>query len=367
MDFTAEGLLDGLEGDQRRARVELLTRLLEAGVSIDELKQAVADNRLALLPAERLMTQEEKYSIRDLARIAGVDEQLLLSLRRASGLPIEDPDEVAFGDLDLEAARAIALFVEAGLPRSGLVEMSRIFGELTARTAAATRALIAETFAGGELDEYSLSVRLAEVARDLRPLTVSLIEYLYRLHMREQMRNEIAISAQVDSGSVPGLQEVSACFVDLVGFTGLGESIPPEELGGLVGRLASMVSEAVAPPVRLTKMIGDAGMLVSEDTDALLDVALRLIDVAEQEDGDFPGLKVGVARGKAIHRWGDWYGSPVNIANRVTGIARPGSVLVTGDVHEAATGEYRWSFAGERHLKGVQREVTLYRVRRAEA
>ena len=120
----------------------------------------------------------------------------------------------------------------------------------------------------------------------------------------------------------------------------------------------------VGPPVRLVKMIGDAGMLVCDDSDALLEAAFALIEAAEQED-DFPELKAGIARGRAINKWGDWFGSPVNIANRVTSIARPGSVLVTEEVHSDAEGDYHWSFAGERHLKGIPRETRLYRARRA--
>ncbi len=368
MDFEKEGLLDGLSGSEREARIALLTGLIETGAEPDELKQAVEEGRLPLLPVARVLQHEEKYTAKQAAESVGLDPSFLLAMRRASGLPVEDPDAVLFDDSDVEAARALATFVEAGIPEQGLLDIARIFGELTARTAAATRNLIAESLLGDDdLDEYSLSLRLAQAARDLRPLTIFLLEYLYQLHMREQVRNEVAISAQAEDGAVPGLQEVNVCFVDLVGFTRLGEDIRPEELGGLAGRLATLIGDLVRPPVTLIKMIGDAGMLVSDDADALLDVALDLIEAAEREGDDFPGLKAGVARGEAIHRFGDWYGNPVNLASRVTSIARPGSVLATDDVREAVVGGYKWSFAGERRVKGVRREVALFRVRQIDA
>jgi adenylate cyclase len=128
-----------------------------------------------------------------------------------------------------------------------------------------------------------------------------------------------------------------------------------------------MVTDLVEPPVQLTKMIGDAAMLVSGDTDALLDAALALVEAAQKEGADFPELKAGADHGEAIHRAGDWFGSPVNVASRVTAIARPGSVLVTTNVKDAAKGEYDWSFAGKRSLKGVNRELSLFRVRRLPA
>jgi adenylate cyclase len=65
----------------------------------------------------------------------------------------------------------------------------------------------------------------------------------------------------------------------------------------------------------------------------------------------------------------------VNLASRVTGAARPGSVLVTrelrGDARAEDGGEgaadgggYRWSRAPARRFKGVKERVSLYRVRR---
>lgn len=366
MDFQKEGLLDGLTGAERQARIRLLKQLVEMGVSAEELRQAVADGRLPLLPVERLFSREEKYTARQLAERAGIELDFLLAIRRASGLPIDDPDAVRFNEADLESASSISSFLEMGLPESGLLDIARIFGELTARTAAATRNFVAETFiAEADVDEHQLGVRLAEAARELRPLTVKLIEYLFQQHMLEQVRNEVAISAQLESGTSPGIQETSICFVDLVGFTRLGETIPAEELGGLAGRLGALISNVVGPPVRLVKMIGDAGMLVCEDSDALIEAAFALIEAAADQHDGFPELKAGIARGRAINKWGDWFGSPVNVASRVTSIARPSSVLVTEEVHSDAAGDYRWSFAGERHLKGIQRETKLYRARRA--
>ena len=75
-------------------------------------------------------------------------------------------------------------------------------------------------------------------------------------------------------------------------------------------------------------------------------------------------LRAGVAWGRALPRAGDWYGRPVNLASRVTGIARPGSLLADGGIHDRLEDEYDWSFAGERRLKGIDGKVKLYRCRR---
>jgi adenylate cyclase len=77
-------------------------------------------------------------------------------------------------------------------------------------------------------------------------------------------------------------------------------------------------------------------------------------------------LRAGVARGPALARGGDWYGRPVNLASRITGIAYPGSVLVSEEVKESSSNGHRWSFAGERRLKGIDGRVKLWRVRGEE-
>jgi adenylate cyclase len=170
--------------------------------------------------------------------------------------------------------------------------------------------------------------------------------------------------AELESGRLPGAQEVYVAFVDIVGFTELGEQVAADELGAVVREFERRVEGAVEPPVRLVKTIGDAAMLVSQEPGPLLDTVLRLVD-ASSEDPRGLLLRGGVAGGEALQRAGDWYGRPVNLASRLTAFARRGSVVATGEIREAARGEYRWSFAGNRRFKGVTGEVGVYRVRAA--
>jgi adenylate cyclase len=137
----------------------------------------------------------------------------------------------------------------------------------------------------------------------------------------------------------------------------------------LADRLAGLARDVVAPPVRFIMTIGDAVMFVSTDPVALLRTALALALVAAGEKlDDFPQLRVGVASGWAVSRAGDWIGSPVNVASRVTGLAQPGVVLVSQSAREAvgSADGFGWSFVGARHLKGVKAEVNLFQARLAE-
>ena len=97
----------------------------------------------------------------------------------------------------------------------------------------------------------------------------------------------------------------------------------------------------------------------------LLETVLKLVEVVDTDDA-FPRLRAGVASGMAVSRAGDWFGSPLNAASRVTGVARPGAVRVADSVREAVgdAGGFQWSFVGARRLKGIKNEARLFRVRR---
>ncbi|MDQ3758971.1 MAG: adenylate/guanylate cyclase domain-containing protein, partial [Actinomycetota bacterium] len=130
--------------------------------------------------------------------------------------------------------------------------------------------------------------------------------------------------------------------------------------------LSEMAGDVAGGPVRLVKLIGDAVMLTSNDPRCLLDAALELVSESERRGEDFPLLRAGVAYGRAVARGGDYYGRPVNLASRITAMARPGSVVCDEAMHDALEAAYAWSFAGARHLKGIDGEQKLFRARPRE-
>jgi adenylate cyclase len=365
-DFAAEGLLDGLADDaEREARLALLEQLHEAGVSLDELRQAVAEERLALLPVELVLGGEARYTPRELASEVGIELERLQRARQALGLPIADPDTRVLTQEDLEAARRGLRMLEAGLPEEQAVEFLRVVGRATAQVAATVRATFGQSLVRAGDTELELGTRFTDAARSLGPDLGRTLQYAATVHLREQLRRDVVTRAEREAGAIiPGSREVAVGFADLVGFTRMGAQVPVDELGAVADRLASMAAQVSQEPVRLVKTIGDAAMLVSTETPALLDAVLDLVEIADAEGEDFPQLKAGIALGPAVNRSGDWYGHTVNLASRVTGVARPNSVLVTGHVHDAAHDGYRWSFAGSKRLKGIAERVDLFRARR---
>ncbi|HEV7462160.1 MAG TPA: adenylate cyclase regulatory domain-containing protein, partial [Solirubrobacteraceae bacterium] len=364
--YAAEGLLKGLRGKQREARLDLLRQLHEAGVPLEELKKAAGEDRLALLPVEMVLQREGRYSARDIAEATGQDEGAMRRQRQALGLPwVADPDAKVFTEDDLEAARRARAFAGAGFPEEATLEVSRVIGEAMSRVAGAIRNLVGERLLRPGDTERDLGLRYAEVARETAPLLGPVLEYVLNQHLVEQIRDDVISRAELQAGEIlPDAREMAVCFADLSGFTRLGEVAAVEELGVVAGRLAAIASEVAGGPVRLVKTIGDAAMLVSPEPAALVEAALALVDAAEAEGENFPQLHAGVALGPVVSRGGDWYGHTVNLASRIAAIAWPGSVLCDDAVHDAAPDSFRWSFAGERRLKGVKKPVRLWRARR---
>ncbi|HEX2393575.1 MAG TPA: adenylate cyclase regulatory domain-containing protein [Solirubrobacterales bacterium] len=365
IDFDAEGLLDGLKAEAREARMALLERLAGEGVPLEELQAAVGAGRLALLPVERAIAGDGvRYSARQIAEKSGLDLDLLRRFRAALGVPYADPDEAIGTETDLEAALRTKAILDTGFPPEQVLQNARTVGMGMARIAEANRSLVVRNLAQPGDTERDLADRLALAAEQLLPLVGQTLVYAFQANLLEQVKRDVIGAADLASGEIGGTAELTVCFADLVEFTRLGEEIAAEELGQVAGRLEEMALAVAEPPVRLVKTIGDAAMFVSTEAEPMLAAALRLIDAAEGEGEQFPWLRAGLSRGSVLPQWGDYYGRPVNLASRVTGVARPGSVVVDAGVKETVGEErFRYTYIGERRLKGIDSRVRLFRAR----
>ncbi len=288
IDFEAEGLLDGLDGEERQSRLALLERLAADGSDLDELRSAVADGRLALLPLERMLSGRPRYTTVQVAERTGIPIEELERQWRSIGVAVPARDEVVMSAEDLAAADRMREVLDAGLDPEQLAELGRTVAVAMSQFAAASRQVVGQTFVGGGGTEHEVSDRVKEGAGGLIPTVGPTLDYVYRLHLREQLRHAAFDEAAPDGivGSPPDAGTLAVGFADLVGFTKLGEQLPPEELGRITGRLEELAREVSQGPVRLVKLIGDAAMFASADTNALLDSVHELVErMAEGEEG----------------------------------------------------------------------------------
>ncbi|HTA35462.1 MAG TPA: adenylate cyclase regulatory domain-containing protein [Solirubrobacteraceae bacterium] len=364
IDFAAEGLLDGLDGSQRTERIALLAQLAADGVPLSELRRSTAAGTIMYLPADRVIVGSERYTAGEIARLSEVDESFLVAARRAMGLPIPEQDEPVYTEAELESARMIHVARDAGIADEEVLDLLRVLGRGLSQVAETLRALPLKLVLEPGMSEPELANRYAQAAGALYPLVNPLVDSVLTLHLKHATQSTVVSALERSGGQLPGSRDVTVCFADLVGFTRLGEEVPPDELGRLAVRLEELATDVVEPPVRLVKTIGDAAMLASPEPEPVLGTALSLIEAADAEGEYFPQLRAGAALGQALPRAGDWFGRPVNLASRITAVARPGSLLVERELRESVADGYRWSFAGERKLKGIRGGVPLYRARR---
>ena len=363
IDFEGEGLLDGT--DDREARLELLRTLESEGFTLDQLREAAAHDRLALLPVERVLAGEGKlYTQEEVAEETGLSVDFLDEGARALGVPVRDPGERAVTEEELELSRSAKALLDGrpvggGVPRAHLRD-EPLDGE---RRGLAGLHLRRGADPPGRHRARPRPPLRRDASRNLGPLAAPTLQQMLNLRLREQMRNTVISQAELQSGRLAGSQPITVGFVDIVGFTQLGEDVPPEDVGNVIRRFERAVAEAVEPPVRLVKTIGDAAMLVAPEPGPVVNAVVGLVERSHEES---PLLRGGIASGEGLPRAGDWYGRPVNMASRLTGFARRGSVVTSKEVRDAVGDGYNWSAAGSRRFKGVKGTVDVFRVRTAD-
>jgi adenylate cyclase len=368
VDPAVEKLLDGLEGSARAERAELVEWLLEQGITPDEIQSSPVP---MLMASRRLMGDDGNYvSTRDISEAAGIDLDLLQRVQRAIGLVrVDDPDAAVHLRADGAAATHAKEFIALGIEPDQLVQVVRVLAEGLSHAAEVMRYSALSTILRPGATELQIAQASQALVTRIVPLLGPMIEDMLFMQLRHMMETEAVNAGERAAGApLPGARHITVAFADLVGFTRLGEEVPAEELGHLANRLADLARDVAVPPVRFIKTIGDAVMFVCTDPVPLLDAVLKLVEITDG-DNDFPRLRAGIASGPAVSRAGDWFGSPVNLASRVTSVARPGAVLAAESTRDELGDDagFSWSFAGVRHLKGIKGEVKLFRARRGDS
>jgi adenylate cyclase len=367
LDIDALGLLDGLQGETRRERLELVEWLGDRGFNTGRIRDSVAAPQL--LPAARVLGDDGVHvSAHEICEETGIELQLLERVQRAVGLPrIDDPEAAVLLRADGSAAARAKFLLDLGMGSDDVVAVMRVVMQSLGHVAAIMRETAVRTLLRPGASELELAQAAEQLALRVGPMMGPMFDDLLRLELRRSFATEAITAAERSAGQLPGARQVTVCFADLAGFTRLGEALPPEGLERVANCLAELAHDVAAPPVRYVKSIGDAVMLVCVDAVSLLGVVLDLVDVAAA-DG-LPRLRVGVSSGRAVTRAGDWFGNPVNVASRLTAVGRPGSITVAEStrIEVGNAAGFKWSSAGKRRLKGVGAEVKLFRLKHDSA
>jgi adenylate cyclase len=273
---------------------------------------------------EILLGGPRKYTRVELAEKSGVPLDFSRRLWRAMGFADVADDERMFTDGDLSALLAFRDLKDVGLiDDETALTSTRALGQQLSRLAdwqvgILTRRLVQLDM----LKDGNLTDVVAEVADKVLPDLERILVLVWRRQLA--VHGPRALAAATDGDT----RTMTVGFADIVNYTRLSRGIPPDELSALLEDFESRAVQLMAEHGgQLIKTLGDEVLFVADDAAAGAEIALGLLDAYAGND-ELPDLRVGLACGRVLSRLGDVYGEPVNIASRLTSLARPGSALV---------------------------------------
>jgi adenylate cyclase len=263
----------------------------------------------------------------DVASAAGMSLEQARRLWRALGFP-DAANQNAFTGADRDALILVAGAVnETGVDFETMLRLTRAVGLTVARLAdweVATLSSAVEQYTerdGASTDLMRASVRLVE---DLSPRFDKLLVYAWRRHLAATVARIEAFASDQDEPAT----EATVGFADLVAFTALSNELAEDELGNLVEIFESRCADVIADHNgRVIKTLGDSVLFLETDPVEAIDIALDIITVVGRDER-LPDVRIGIATGPVVLRMGDVYGPPVNLAARLTGVARRNRVII---------------------------------------
>jgi adenylate cyclase len=352
------------------AQARVVSRLRERGYSLEDLKSAGKEGRLAFGFTEELFSgSQETYSIEEAAEETGLEPELVERILVILGTPLGHRE---LNKDDLAALRHCARVLAAGFPLVAFLQLVRVYAQSMRRIADAEVRLfhlyVHEPMIRDAIPELEMAEEMGELAADILPLAAPLTEYLHERYLRFFVEQDVVghmeAGASMDTAEIAlGHVNVTLCFIDLTGFTRYTEEEGDIEALDVVENFVATVEATMPREATIVKTIGDEVMVVSPDPTSLTEWAVEFLARFPQR----PQPRVGIHYGDAVYRDGDYFGSQVNLVHRVVNRALAGEVLVTDAVCGAIAASERLEFEpiGEVSLKGFPTPTALFVVRGA--
>ena len=277
-----------------------------------------------------LLGGRRRYTRVQVAELAEMPLERATDLWRSLGFASVGDDEVVFTENDVTALRMVKELTDLGLTDvNAQNSIARVLGQHISRIAEMEMHVLRELVAAQpELlaDERGFARFIDQLVPDL--------ERLHSFTWRRQLAAYAGRALAAPEEDLDTTNEVVG-FADMVGYTSLTRRSSEAELANVLEEFETAVTKAVGEHHgRVVKMLGDEVLFVADTPGAGAEIALTLVELAESAP-DLPSLRAGLAYGRVLSRFGDVYGSTVNIASRLTSICNPGAVLVDADLAAA--------------------------------
>lgn len=276
-----------------------------------------------------LLGEEPTLDAQDISARTGVGLDEARRLWRALGFPEQGLD-TTFTDADARALSTVNELIGSGAVDLDLaVNLTRAVGQTMARLAdweVATMGQRVDEREGSTAQGGSRLDAAVRLAHEMNKPFEELLVYAWRRHLAAAVARVDALRA-ANEDDVNTVQ-LTVGFADIVSFTALSNRLTEERIGDLVELFESRCSDVVAARGgRVIKTIGDSVLFVNDDPVRAYGTAEGIINVIGR-DARMPDVRVGLASGAVVMRLGDVYGPPVNLASRLTGVARRNRIII---------------------------------------
>lgn len=282
---------------------------------------------------EQLLGEAPTLTRLEVAEQAGVPLEVAQHLWHLLGFAHAEDDDRAFTQADVVALRFTQDLIDLGIldaeRQDGLV---RTLGRSFARLAEWQVGLLADTAAESGVDPTEALLGLAD---SVLPRVENLQSFIWRRHLLSVSSRALAVAGAPDQRT----SRRAVCFVDIVGYTSRSRTLSDRDLVSWLEAFETAALDTVIEnDGRIIKNIGDELLIVTDTAEHAAAIALELTRRGADPDDDFPAVRAGVAYGEVVTRLGDVFGPVVNIAARLTSVARPDSVLIDRGMYAALTG-----------------------------
>jgi class 3 adenylate cyclase len=360
-------------GDALRAR--WLQSLEQAGVPLEGLAAAVRDGALSFsfldVPAYDRFAGLSGTTFQQLSAESGIPLELLMVVREAVGFAEPHPQDTVHHN-ELSIVPLLQLQLAKGFRPVVIERWLRVYGDSLRRIAETEAAWwnseVEVALVESGMTEGEMLHAQADLGSQMSPLIDQALLAIYRgqqEHAWSQVFVEHVEGALEATGLYRRLDRPPAmCFLDLTGYTRLTEERGDDAAADLAARLARLVRRSAqehdGTPV---KWLGDGVMFYFREPAAAVLAALEMAEAVGRHG--LPPAHVGIHAGPVVFQEGDYFGRTVNLAARIAEYARPGEVLVSQEVVDAADGgPVTFTEIGPVELKGVSGPLRLYTARR---
>ncbi|MFL5817874.1 MAG: adenylate/guanylate cyclase domain-containing protein [Conexibacter sp.] len=368
--WTEQGIVplkDGAWTPAAAAQARIVARLRERGHSLQAIREASEEGRLAFGYAEELLpATEHGIPLAEAAKRTGLEPALVRRLLIALGYPERTTERIPEREVALLVRAADAL--DAGFPLVALLQVVRVYGQALAQIADAEVRLfhlyVHEPLMRDGVPGLEIAEQIEQLAGALLPLTSPLMDLVHQRFLRHFLEQDVIGHMELDEqlGEELGRLRVAIAFADLAGYTRLTEEIGEEKAVDVVDHFVRAVELTLPDDARLVKTIGDEVMVVCPDGAALALWAVGFQELYTER----PRPRIGIHGGEVLYRDGDYYGREVNLAARGVARAGAGEVLVTRSIASLAEAQLAFERVGEVRLKGFSDSTELFLARPVE-